>query len=195
MLNSKIERIPLLIPTNNITTKFCLTSTWLKMCKQQQVWKLINTDQTFIYAKCMGWLQGLHEESVSCTCDSSRLEAQFSFSKRSVLCECVTYIDNVANWQSSSNDDSIAAILNLVLSIFTHIYVQLYLLLIFACASTVCWVPFFCVNIVAAFCKTCIGGQTFKILSWLGELDDDDGDGWDKLMMQHNSISESEIKF
>lgn len=32
----------------------------------------------------------------------------------------------------------------------------------------VCWVPFFCVNIVAAFCKTCIGGQTFKILSWLG---------------------------
>jgi dopamine receptor D1 len=33
---------------------------------------------------------------------------------------------------------------------------------------TVCWVPFFCVNIVAAFCKTCIGGQTFKILSWLG---------------------------
>lgn len=31
-----------------------------------------------------------------------------------------------------------------------------------------CWVPFFCVNIVAAFCKTCIGGQTFKILSWLG---------------------------
>lgn len=34
--------------------------------------------------------------------------------------------------------------------------------------ATVCWVPFFCVNIVAAFCKTCIGGQTFKILSWLG---------------------------
>lgn len=32
----------------------------------------------------------------------------------------------------------------------------------------VCWVPFFCVNIVAAFCKTCIGPQTFKILSWLG---------------------------
>uniref|UniRef100_A0A1A9ZYZ2 G-protein coupled receptors family 1 profile domain-containing protein n=1 Tax=Glossina pallidipes TaxID=7398 RepID=A0A1A9ZYZ2_GLOPL len=32
----------------------------------------------------------------------------------------------------------------------------------------ICWVPFFCVNIVAAFCKTCIGGQTFKILSWLG---------------------------
>ncbi|XP_070505311.1 dopamine receptor 1 isoform X2 [Chironomus tepperi] len=32
----------------------------------------------------------------------------------------------------------------------------------------VCWVPFFCVNIVAAFCKTCIGGQAFKILSWLG---------------------------
>lgn len=34
----------------------------------------------------------------------------------------------------------------------------------------VCWVPFFCVNIVIAFCKTCIGGKTFKILSWLGEL-------------------------
>lgn len=34
--------------------------------------------------------------------------------------------------------------------------------------NEVCWVPFFCVNIVAAFCKTCIGGQTFKILSWLG---------------------------
>lgn len=32
----------------------------------------------------------------------------------------------------------------------------------------ICWVPFFCVNIVAAFCKTCIGGQTFKVLSWLG---------------------------
>ena len=28
--------------------------------------------------------------------------------------------------------------------------------------------PFFCVNIVAAFCKTCIGETTFKILSWLG---------------------------
>ncbi|EDV91627.1 GH19686 [Drosophila grimshawi] len=32
----------------------------------------------------------------------------------------------------------------------------------------ICWVPFFCVNIMAAFCKTCIGGQTFKILTWLG---------------------------
>ncbi|XP_038104852.1 dopamine receptor 1 isoform X2 [Culex quinquefasciatus] len=32
----------------------------------------------------------------------------------------------------------------------------------------VCWVPFFCVNIIAAFCKTCIGPQTFKVLSWLG---------------------------
>ena len=32
----------------------------------------------------------------------------------------------------------------------------------------VCWVPFFCVNIVAAFCKTCISGRTFQILSWLG---------------------------
>lgn len=32
----------------------------------------------------------------------------------------------------------------------------------------ICWVPFFCVNIVAAFCKTCIAGQTFKVLSWLG---------------------------
>lgn len=34
--------------------------------------------------------------------------------------------------------------------------------------ATVCWMPFFCVNIVAAFCKTCIGDTTFKILSWLG---------------------------
>ncbi|XP_073969889.1 dopamine receptor 1-like isoform X2 [Rhodnius prolixus] len=31
-----------------------------------------------------------------------------------------------------------------------------------------CWVPFFCVNIVAAFCKTCIPGMAFKILTWLG---------------------------
>lgn len=30
------------------------------------------------------------------------------------------------------------------------------------------WVPFFCVNIVASFCKTCIDDRTFKILSWLG---------------------------
>ncbi|XP_063232237.1 dopamine receptor 1-like [Bacillus rossius redtenbacheri] len=32
----------------------------------------------------------------------------------------------------------------------------------------VCWVPFFCVNIVAAFCKTCIPGIAFKVLTWLG---------------------------
>jgi dopamine D1-like receptor len=32
----------------------------------------------------------------------------------------------------------------------------------------ICWVPFFCINIVAAFCKTCISGQTFKVLTWLG---------------------------
>ncbi|CAG7733668.1 unnamed protein product [Allacma fusca] len=32
----------------------------------------------------------------------------------------------------------------------------------------VCWVPFFCANIVAAFCKTCIPGLAFKILTWLG---------------------------
>lgn len=32
----------------------------------------------------------------------------------------------------------------------------------------VCWVPFFCINIVAAFCKTCIPDVTFKILTWLG---------------------------
>ncbi|BES96905.1 dopamine receptor [Nesidiocoris tenuis] len=31
-----------------------------------------------------------------------------------------------------------------------------------------CWVPFFCVNIIAAFCKTCIPGMAFKILTWLG---------------------------
>ncbi|PSN42062.1 Dopamine receptor 1, partial [Blattella germanica] len=32
----------------------------------------------------------------------------------------------------------------------------------------ICWVPFFCINIVAAFCKTCIPGIVFKILTWLG---------------------------
>ncbi|KAF4532594.1 hypothetical protein B566_EDAN013372 [Ephemera danica] len=32
----------------------------------------------------------------------------------------------------------------------------------------VCWVPFFCVNIAAAFCKTCIPGIAFKVLTWLG---------------------------
>lgn len=32
----------------------------------------------------------------------------------------------------------------------------------------ICWVPFFCMNIVAAFCKTCIPDITFKILTWLG---------------------------
>ncbi|XP_069702862.1 dopamine receptor 1 [Periplaneta americana] len=32
----------------------------------------------------------------------------------------------------------------------------------------ICWVPFFCVNIVAAFCKTCIPGIVFKVLTWLG---------------------------
>ncbi|XP_046383607.1 dopamine receptor 1-like [Ischnura elegans] len=31
-----------------------------------------------------------------------------------------------------------------------------------------CWVPFFCVNIVAAFCKTCVPGIYFKVLTWLG---------------------------
>ncbi|KAL0860926.1 hypothetical protein ABMA27_009458 [Loxostege sticticalis] len=31
-----------------------------------------------------------------------------------------------------------------------------------------CWVPFFSVNIVAAFCKTCIPDLAFKILTWLG---------------------------
>ncbi|XP_065352539.1 dopamine receptor 1-like [Cloeon dipterum] len=32
----------------------------------------------------------------------------------------------------------------------------------------VCWVPFFVVNIVAAFCKTCIPDIAFKVLTWLG---------------------------
>ena len=32
----------------------------------------------------------------------------------------------------------------------------------------ICWVPFFCVNIVAAFCKTCIPPIVFKCLTWLG---------------------------
>lgn len=31
-----------------------------------------------------------------------------------------------------------------------------------------CWVPFFCVNIIASFCKTCIPGAAFKVLTWLG---------------------------
>ncbi|XP_037079131.1 dopamine receptor 1-like [Pollicipes pollicipes] len=32
----------------------------------------------------------------------------------------------------------------------------------------VCYVPFFCVNIVAAFCKTCIPRLAFQTLSWFG---------------------------
>ena len=32
----------------------------------------------------------------------------------------------------------------------------------------ICWVPFFCVNIVASFCKTCIPPIVFKVLTWLG---------------------------
>jgi len=32
----------------------------------------------------------------------------------------------------------------------------------------VCWVPFFCINIVAGFCKTCIPVGVFKFLTWLG---------------------------
>lgn len=32
----------------------------------------------------------------------------------------------------------------------------------------VCWVPFFCVNIVAAVCKSCISDVVFKFLTWLG---------------------------
>ncbi|XP_023213411.1 dopamine receptor 1-like [Centruroides sculpturatus] len=32
----------------------------------------------------------------------------------------------------------------------------------------VCWMPFFCINIVAGFCKTCISDDVFKTLTWLG---------------------------
>lgn len=32
----------------------------------------------------------------------------------------------------------------------------------------VCWVPFFCINIVAAVCKSCISDMVFKFLTWLG---------------------------
>ncbi|XP_054711836.1 dopamine receptor 1-like [Uloborus diversus] len=32
----------------------------------------------------------------------------------------------------------------------------------------VCWVPFFCINIVAAVCKSCISDLVFKFFSWLG---------------------------
>lgn len=32
----------------------------------------------------------------------------------------------------------------------------------------ICWVPFFIINITAAFCKTCISELCFKILTWLG---------------------------
>ncbi|XP_012542025.1 dopamine receptor 1 isoform X2 [Monomorium pharaonis] len=32
----------------------------------------------------------------------------------------------------------------------------------------ICWVPFFCVNIVAAYCKTCISHRAFQVLTWLG---------------------------
>ncbi|KAI1303116.1 Dopamine receptor 1 [Halotydeus destructor] len=31
-----------------------------------------------------------------------------------------------------------------------------------------CWVPFFCMNIIAAFCKTCVPLSVFKVLTWLG---------------------------
>ncbi|KAK4328735.1 hypothetical protein Pmani_000859 [Petrolisthes manimaculis] len=31
-----------------------------------------------------------------------------------------------------------------------------------------CWVPFFCVNIIAAFCNTCIPIVVFKTLTWFG---------------------------
>ncbi|CAD1475924.1 unnamed protein product, partial [Heterotrigona itama] len=32
----------------------------------------------------------------------------------------------------------------------------------------ICWVPFFCVNIVASYCKTCISVRAFQVLTWLG---------------------------
>ncbi|XP_042203681.1 dopamine receptor 1-like [Homarus americanus] len=31
-----------------------------------------------------------------------------------------------------------------------------------------CWVPFFCVNIAAAFCQGCIKDEVFKTLTWFG---------------------------
>lgn len=34
----------------------------------------------------------------------------------------------------------------------------------------ICWVPFFCMNITAAFCKSCVSDTTFKGLTWLGYL-------------------------
>ncbi|XP_053203018.1 dopamine receptor 1-like [Panonychus citri] len=34
----------------------------------------------------------------------------------------------------------------------------------------ICWVPFFCINIIAAFCKTCIPELIFKTSTWLGWL-------------------------
>ncbi|KAG8332625.1 adenylate cyclase-activating dopamine receptor signaling pathway [Homalodisca vitripennis] len=32
----------------------------------------------------------------------------------------------------------------------------------------VCWLPFFCANILVAFCKTCVSPGTFKVFTWLG---------------------------
>ncbi|KAG7190000.1 hypothetical protein KM043_006158 [Ampulex compressa] len=32
----------------------------------------------------------------------------------------------------------------------------------------ICWVPFFTVNIVVAYCKSCISGRAFQVLTWLG---------------------------
>ncbi|KAK1122635.1 Dopamine receptor 1 [Melipona bicolor] len=32
----------------------------------------------------------------------------------------------------------------------------------------ICWVPFFCVNIVASYCKACISVRAFQVLTWLG---------------------------
>ena len=31
-----------------------------------------------------------------------------------------------------------------------------------------CWMPFFCMNIHAAYCKSCISPMVFKVLTWLG---------------------------
>lgn len=56
-----------------------------------------------------------------------------------------------ANHPSHSNDHKAAITLGIIMGVFL-----------------VCWVPFFCMNIILAFCKTCVPELLFKILTWLG---------------------------
>lgn len=56
-----------------------------------------------------------------------------------------------ASHPAPSNDHKAAITLGIIMGVFL-----------------VCWVPFFCMNIILAFCKTCVPELVFKILTWLG---------------------------